>query len=67
MKQGTEDPKETARDGPFVAYDHGVVYDTRTNLEWFVGPDRSTTWKKAISWVANLEAAGGRLADAHDR
>ena len=51
--------KETKRDGNFVAYDNGVVYDTRTGLEWLPGPDKNTNWKKAKSWVENLDAAGG--------
>jgi len=51
--------KETKRDGNFIAYDNGVVYDTRTCLEWFAGPDKNTSWKKAKSWVENLGAAGG--------
>ena len=51
--------KETKRDGNFIAYDNGVVYDTRTGLEWFAGPDKNTNWKKAKSWVEKLDAAGG--------
>jgi hypothetical protein len=53
------DPKEIGRDGTFVAYDNGVVYDTRTNLEWFVLPDKSTNWKKAKSWIEQLDVSGG--------
>jgi ankyrin repeat protein/uncharacterized protein DUF1566 len=57
--QDKHEAKETRRDGNFVAYDNEVVYDTRTGLEWFVGPDKNTKWKKAKSWVENLDAAGG--------
>ncbi|MFC1885234.1 ankyrin repeat domain-containing protein [Thermodesulfobacteriota bacterium] len=62
------DPKEIGRDGTFVAYDNGVVYDTRTDLEWFAGPDKSTNWKKAKSWIENLDAAGGgwRMPTSHE-
>lgn len=49
----------TARDGTFVAYATGVVYDKNTVLEWFAGPDRDTTWDKARSWVNNLTGSGG--------
>jgi len=59
MTPSLYDPKEISRDGTFVAYENGVVYDTRTNLEWFIGPDKNTNWKKAKSWVENLDAAGG--------
>ncbi len=57
--EDNHEAKETKRDGNFVAYDNGVVYDTRTGLEWFAGPDKNTNWKKAKSWVENLDAAGG--------
>jgi len=59
MMEDNNEAKETKRDGNFVAYDNGVVYDTRTGLEWFAGPDKDTNWKKAKSWVENLDAAGG--------
>ena len=59
MMEDEHKAKETERDGNFVAYDNGVVYDTRTGLEWYAGPDKNTNWKKAKSWVENLDAAGG--------
>jgi len=34
-------------DRHLVRYDSGVVYDTESGLEWFVGPDRSTSWEEA--------------------
>ena len=49
----------TAREGTFVAYDNGVVKDTKTGLEWVVGPDRLTTWDEARTWVQNLTVDGG--------
>jgi len=51
--------KVTAREGTFVAYDNGVVKDTKTGLEWFVGPDRDTTWDEASTWVRKLSVDGG--------
>ncbi len=59
MMENKHEAKETKRDGNFIAYDNGVVYDTRTGLEWFAGPDKNTNWKKAKSWTENLYAAGG--------
>jgi len=59
MMEDKHEAKETKRDGNFVAYDNGVVYDTRTGLEWYAGPDKNINWKKAKSWVENLDAAGG--------
>lgn len=46
-------------DGRFIVDDNGVVTDTKTGLEWFVGPDRNTTWDEAKSWVESLSVDGG--------
>ena len=54
----TED-KVTARDGAFVAYDNGVVKDTKTDLDWIAGPDKNTTWEEARTWVQELAVDGG--------
>jgi len=51
--------QEIARDGHFVAYENGVVKDTRTGLEWVAGPDRNITWYEAKAWVQSLNIAGG--------
>ena len=59
MMENKHEARETKRDGNFIAYDNGVVYDTRTGLEWYAGPDKDTNWKKAKSWAENLDAAGG--------
>ena len=48
-----------ALDWRFIVDDHGVVTDTKTSLEWFVGPDRDTTWDEAQSWVESLSVDGG--------
>jgi hypothetical protein len=37
----------------------GSIKDTRTNLEWVVGPDRNITWHEARQWVTKLGACGG--------
>jgi hypothetical protein len=50
---------EIGRDGSFIAYDKGIVKDTKTGLEWVAGPDRNTTWYKAKSWVESLSIDGG--------
>ncbi len=47
------------RDGQYVKYSNGVVYDKNTGLEWYAGPDKDTTWYEAKSWVENLTVAGG--------
>ena len=51
--------KEVGRDGVYVAYANGIVRDTKTGLEWKVGPDKNTNWEQARSWVQNLNLDGG--------
>ena len=50
---------EIKRDGIYVAYGNGIVKDTKTGLEWKVGPDKDTNWYEARSWVRNLNIEGG--------
>jgi len=45
--------------GRYIAYANGVVLDVKTGLEWFVGPDRGTSWYEANEWAENLNFAGG--------
>jgi hypothetical protein len=51
--------REIGRDGRFIAYENGLVKDTKIGLEWVAGPDRDTTWQEARSWVQQLSIAGG--------
>ena len=53
------DAREIAREGSFIKYTNGVVYDKNTGLEWYAGPDKNTTWNKAKLWVERLAVAGG--------
>ena len=32
-----------------VKYPNGIIYDPKTGLEWYVGPDSDTTWDQARS------------------
>jgi hypothetical protein len=56
-----EEEAESAieRDERFVKYPSGIVKDTKTGLEWAVGPDRNTSWKEARDWVLSLGIDGG--------
>jgi hypothetical protein len=51
--------KEVGRDGVYVAYANGIVWDTKTGLEWKTGPDKNTNWNQVRSWVQNLNLDGG--------
>lgn len=47
------------QDGHYIEYANGVVYDERTSLEWYAGPDENTDFETARRWVENLTVAGG--------
>ena len=47
-----------ARDGRFVKYPNGIVYDTANKREWLAGPDKDTTWYEARDWVNGLNRNG---------
>jgi hypothetical protein len=50
-----------AKDGQYVSYKNGIVYDEKTNLEWIAGPDGGTTWYEAKRWVENVPGGGWRM------
>ena len=37
----------------------GIVIDTKTDLEWKVGPDKDMNWHEAKAWVGGLTLDGG--------
>jgi serine/threonine protein kinase len=40
-----------------LSSDPGIIF--KNGLEWYVGPDRDTTWAEAKKWVENLSVGGG--------
>ena len=50
---------ERSSDGRYTKASNGVVTDSRTGLQWYVGPDRDTNWYNAKKWVDELTVAGG--------
>ncbi len=52
---GTSTASVKERDGYYVLYGNGIVFDKRTNLEWFAGPDENTTWDAADLWIEDLK------------
>jgi len=58
-KPSVSRPEVIGRDGNYGKYASGVVKDTRTGLEWVVGPARNMTWDEASAWVQGLNVAGG--------
>lgn len=43
----------------FLVSSEGVIRDTKTGLEWAVGPNRDTNYEEAVRWVASCRLAGG--------
>lgn len=54
-----EGAKIVADDRHLVLYASGVVFDTTSGFEWYLGPDRGLSWEEAHQWVQALTAAGG--------
>lgn len=43
----------------FIVSPDGVILDSKTNLEWIVGPDKDSKYAQASQWVASCKTAGG--------
>ncbi len=51
-------PKIISKDDSFVKFDNGIIFDTKTNLEWYVGPNKKHSWEEANRWIKKLQIAG---------
>jgi hypothetical protein len=70
-------PKETSRDGRFIAYDDSTVVDTKTNLMWTSRDNGgAVSWPAAKSYAGSYRGGGytdwrlptlGELADLYDK
>ncbi|MBF0530410.1 MAG: DUF1566 domain-containing protein [Deltaproteobacteria bacterium] len=56
---GADQSNTTPANNRFVKSGNNIIFDSKTGLEWFVGPDKDITWKKAKYWAEHLTAAGG--------
>jgi len=43
----------------FTKVNHGVITDSVTGLDWYVGPDHDNNWHQAKAWTESLTVAGG--------
>ena len=59
FSDAAEKAKVIAKDGPYVSYENGIVYDKKLNIEWIAGPDKFVTWDEAKTWVEKLSVDGG--------
>ena len=54
-----EESQIVDRDERYLKYETGVVYDSKTGLEWIAGPGRNMSWDEAKKWAKGLEIDGG--------
>ena len=43
----------------FTKANNGVITDSITGLDWYVGPNPDNTWHEAKAWTESLTVAGG--------
>lgn len=55
----SSDHAKKSDDGRFLVSSEGVIHDTKTKLEWIVGPDKDTNYTDAVKWVESCRVAGG--------
>jgi hypothetical protein len=58
-KEDWEDRGRPPAKTRFTKAPNGVITDSATGLEWYVGLDRDTTWRYAKSWVEQRKEGGG--------
>lgn len=51
--------KIKARDNHYIKYSNGIIYDKKTGLEWFAGPDSYIGRYAAQAWAKDLKLDGG--------
>ena len=59
QREAEQSIAKLSSDGRYEVSSEGVITDTKTNLQWYVGPDQDTTWDQADAWVKKLTVAGG--------
>ena len=51
-------PNDTIRQGEYIKYKTGIVYDESTGVEWLAGPDKELSWSEAKAWISSLNKTG---------
>lgn len=52
-------PNQNIANTRYTVISCSAIKDSRTSMEWFVGPDRNVTWDEAEQWVSSLSICGG--------
>lgn len=55
---GEPNAKSTQR-GRFSRDGQGIVTDSRTKLQWYLGPNQDMSWTQAQAWAEGLGVGGG--------
>jgi hypothetical protein len=50
---------KTSTDGRYTLQQCGAIVDSKTGLQWLVGPDKNTTWDEAARWSSTVTACDG--------
>lgn len=59
VEPGSKDPPPTGMEPVAARFAHaacGSIHDTKTGLDWFIGPDRNLTFDEAHDWADALDA-----------
>jgi serine/threonine protein kinase len=59
QRQAEEAAKQKKSQSRYTVTKDGVIQDSQTGLEWYVGPDKDTNWDQASAWVDKLKVAEG--------
>lgn len=59
FEEDNEVSVQTTEDTRFTISSDGVITDSKTGLEWLVGPDSGPTWDQARAWVKDVQIDGG--------
>lgn len=55
----SSDNINSSADGRYQVFANNVILDTKTGLEWYVGPNENTEHYQVEKWVKGLTIAGG--------
>ncbi|NUM35766.1 MAG: protein kinase [Candidatus Brocadiae bacterium] len=61
-KASTPDPlpdkaQKKSEDKRYKVLSSGIIQDTKTGLEWLIGPDKDTDWNEAKAWVDKIDTS----------
>ena len=51
QREAKQSAVKRSTDGRYTVSREGVITDTTTGLQWYVGPDKDTNWNQAKSWL----------------